>query len=77
MDSTINYHHCRTDLHLYNVLYHMYLDPITTCHHCRTDIQLYDVLYHGYMESNCRKGLQLYNVFMPWIYEQYYKLSSL
>ena len=64
MDSTINYHHYRTDLQPYNVLYHKYLDllqPVITVE------QIYSYatfLRHGYMDSptnydHCRIDLQL------------------
>ena len=40
MDRTSNYHHCRTDQKPYDVLYHGYMDPITTNYHCRRDLHV-------------------------------------
>ena len=75
MDPTTTYHHCRTDLQLYNVLYQRYLnsnrdgymDSTTTYNHCRTNLQLYNGLYHGYTDNittyhHCRTQPQPLNV---------------
>ena len=50
LDLTTTYHHCRTDLQLYNVFNQRYMNS-----NCRTDLQLYNVF------ARCIYG-QYYNL---------------